>query len=667
MMFMRWLVEKRRKERGPLRIFGACLLLVATPGVAMAEPGGDTACLALQGNGDHFSSLLGAAVALLERGVHPALSFGGSSSSVVAPLVQAVLANVSVRNSVVVGLDGRALGVPQKAALVLASISPMSESLLLLPSLVSFSRLLRNVAHYVVTSSLADAFVGHPDRAMVMLEPITGQNVLGADFLQHTDFRPLLALPTVPRRTQWFHAAWFSFAELISVTPAEFLEALTLPKSHPAHTARVADIKHRFFGLLRAENAPASQLPNALLKKHERWLERHASLLERIPAERKLDLFLKMLEPIRSVPFVGSLALQLSRPFDLPNPSVVWRAYLGLSKATGKVFPLPPGTVLHSTARVAEFDSNRGLVDKQGLENLALVYFVPKSEAAAFRDVLAQYPSDEGPMSFQDPNTNTLRAVVPAGRMLVYGNASLSKGMRASIAEPNAIRRMPIVPGDEEIAAYASFLERGPLLGFGGWLDHVPMKTLSAHPACRNVDWLVTVANPTEGLRGFQRKAVRAVVEGRRASVLRKVKREDPLSLVHSFLDGLFRVYKESLLLEGRLGSVVIDFNWDDPIPGNDTDAVSLATERAVLANRSALFLASYQHARAKLAEKMGVASAAQSVLERELGAFSVLLAATPADVVVGARQTLGLPALPREEEKRKRKVPVASEGGVRH
>ena len=124
---------------------------------------------------------------------------------------------------------------------------------------------------------------------------------------------------------------------------------------------------------------------------------------------------------------------------------------------------------------------------------------------------------------------------------------------------------------------------------------------------------------------------------------------------------------KESLSLEGRLGSVVIDFNWDDPIPGNDTDAVSLATERAVLANRPALFLASYQHARAKLAEKMGVASAAQSVLERELGAFSVLLAATPADVVVGARQTLGLPALPREEEKWRREVPVALEGGVRH
>lgn len=62
-------------------------------------------CISFQGNGDSFGALLGPAVAALERGLEPRLVFGGSSASVVAPLVRTVLDNESVRNARVV-IDG---------------------------------------------------------------------------------------------------------------------------------------------------------------------------------------------------------------------------------------------------------------------------------------------------------------------------------------------------------------------------------------------------------------------------------------------------------------------------------------------------------------------------------------------------------------------------------
>jgi hypothetical protein len=93
----------------------------ASPRAAESAPREETACLAIQGNGDLFASLLGQAVALLERGVRPLVTSGGSSGSVVAVLLQSLLANSSVAASQARGADGRRLTLAQKAAVVRTS------------------------------------------------------------------------------------------------------------------------------------------------------------------------------------------------------------------------------------------------------------------------------------------------------------------------------------------------------------------------------------------------------------------------------------------------------------------------------------------------------------------------------------------------------------------
>jgi hypothetical protein len=437
--------------------------------------------------------------------------------------------------------------------------------------------------------------------------------------------------------------AWEAHANILTVTHEEFFGALYTAPSAPEHDARVREIKARFFGLFRADGVPRRREPHEVLAAHDLRLEQSPHRLARVTPEERAQAFRAFLLRFQDMPHVGGLAISLSGAFHLPDPRVLWMSYLGLSRTTGKEQTLPLGTLLQATARRAEVSRGGALVDKPGFTNFHQVYFAPVREARALRAVFGAYGADDGPLVYRDAGTHSARSLMSASRLMVVGSATVSEALRASVAEPNAFRRLTIDPGPEERDAYPGIFAGEPLLSFGGWFDPLAMNTLRVHPGCRDVDWLVTIANPSPGLWDFQRRALRAVFEGYGAVFRSGARRSDPASEVNAFSVALRRVQEGSLEISGKRGRAFLDFNWDDPRPGNEADAAAQALDRAVLLNRSALFVAAYQHGARRLDVALGGHGPARPALRAKLGSFDVWSFSKPEELVRASRAALGL------------------------
>ncbi|MDQ3234777.1 MAG: hypothetical protein M3Q07_23470 [Pseudobdellovibrionaceae bacterium] len=588
-----------------------------------------TACLSVQGNGSNFPTLIGSAVALLERGVIPVVTMGGSSASLVAPTIQAVLHNTSIRAARVLTESGRELTLSEKAAVVLSASSVVSESILFLPNLADLPRTVRNILLYQAAVDNADAFVGTPDQELALLEAIAGQGVLVADFFATADFSSILAGSEPAARAEAMRELWMKQADLLAVTPQDFIRALLPLNAEQRDSELSRSLRMRFFGLFRRDTSGAKSDPDVALQAYEQFLLGVETQLGKLPPEQLESAFLAALDTLRGAPFVGSIASTLSKPFLLPSPSKVWSAYNGISLAKGKSIRMPPGTILHTTGRIATTGANGQPIELLGLKNFRQVYF-PADDVAA--DLELQRDALNPGRSFIEAFSESQgwESPLPREQLIVLSSRPLAQAVKLSIAEPNAFRRDDIPLDSGVLAQDTALASAGRLVTFGGWLEHLPMTTLSKISACQNVDLKVTIANPTKGLKDFQRRAIRAVIDGPAAFQQTVAERSDPTSPVNRFMDSLWRVFDYALTLEGQLGRVKLDFNWDEPIPGNDPARAEV--ESAITQSTRSLFLAAYQDSFETL-QGMELFANRPGVLATDLATPRLTHASTPKEV----------------------------------
>lgn len=595
-----------------------------------------TVCLSIQGNGEKVPALFGQVAALMERKLNPVMIQGGSSASLTAATLRGVLSNPSVRDTEVIGPDGAPLTHAQKASLVVASFVGPSETFVFLPSLNRLARMLRSIAEYTIALKFADAFIGLPSQEMAHVEAVTSQGVLMTDFAMNADFSSILKEPNFAKRNALTMELWIKFGDLLYVTPAEFLNALLSapPKAgQPPTPEQVLNekIKLRYFELFRNEDmrpesrsaAKKDDKPAESLVAYNKLLSVLGKGTERIPPEKLTEAFAKAIQAIADIPFIGSFATTATKPFYLPSHERLWNAYNGRTMrsllapsdpthsllvktaATNPTLLIPPGTVLHTTARRASKRFLLGNVEKTGLDGFYMVYF-PSPDL--FEDLTGLYAKLQPYESFLQYPTAGGGVVLPKSNLLVLGpNKSLAYAVKTSIAEPGAMRRDPLLLDDAEIARHdlkmakrtvPVFTADETLVTYGGWLDHFSAATYMRYKPCQNVHYVAAALPPGPGLRNFQRMALRAVIDGAPRAFLQATKstqeRDDANTPVGKFMTSLeaYRDYSKTLV--GTSGRIDLTFDWDNP---SDRKQDAAAFSKAYLTNRQALFVRAFQHA----------------------------------------------------------------------
>lgn len=586
---------------------------------AAAKPGAPlTACMSLQGNGDRFMATLGQVTALLERNVEPLLVQGGSSGSLTSVIVRGVLANEKLKASTA-SPDGRSLSHAQRSSIILATMIGPAETFLFLPSLNRLGKVIASLANYQLAARFADAFIGLPEQELAHVEAVTSQGVLLADFVMHTDFDDVLREPDFKKRTAMTMDKWIKFADLKLVTPRRFIEALLSPppKAGAAPTAEQAEnemLKERYFELYRNEDMrPESRRakkrdddPAESLQAYNRLLSSVGAAAGLIPADRLEELFLKAIKAIENVPFIGGFAATASKPFYMPSHTKLWNAYNGKS-FDGRPLPLPAGTVLHTTARKAKKRLlGTGLIEKTGIEGFYMVYYPSPDVFAGIEKLHSSLPPNESFLQYPTASGNEI--VLPKQNLLVLGpDKSMALEVKTSIAEPGAMRRDPIPLDAAELARTGlTFAEDETIVSYGGWLDHLSPATFMRYPSCAGVDYSVYMVSRNEGLRVFQRQAIRAVIDGSPAAFKTAfdADKDKPDTPVGRFMTSLERYMDHSEQIKGTRGKVRLDFDWDNPSAPRGAGAKDPAEAqrlkeftKVLLNNRAGLFIRAYQHA----------------------------------------------------------------------
>ena len=184
-----------------------------------------TACISMQGNGERYPSLAGQVQRLLELNIEPKVIYGGSSGSGMSALIGSILDNPSINNTAVF-VDGRELSKAEKAARLLAASSEPNATIIVLPAVNQLGNTLRSVLAFVAADAIADAFIGYPDQALSLIEASSGQISLLAEFFGTADFSAALLEDNFSVRNQMVMDQWINYADMIYVTPKEFIRAL---------------------------------------------------------------------------------------------------------------------------------------------------------------------------------------------------------------------------------------------------------------------------------------------------------------------------------------------------------------------------------------------------------------------------------------------------------
>lgn len=587
----------------------ACLALLATlpsltvcksrqfnQSVARSEStAGETPiCLSVMGNGSNFPAHVGPFIALLERNLYPRIVSGSSSASISAAMLRGLLENQSLQTTEVLGAGGVPLTRSQKAALVLASSTRLFETFLFLPAIKSFKETARSMALLARGERFGDGFLTGPDSNFANGPAIVGQAVLAVDFFKNSDFAPVLKETNFQARVKMMQEGWVQKADLMLVSPDEFANTIFRPLEQAKNKERAKEIKKRYFDVFLnhyTENGAASASEVEGLEKH---LRRVGIALLTVRDERLTKAFLTVVQKLTPVPFVGSVAETLSKPFYLPSGKTVFSAYNDVSQT------LPSGTLIHTTARTVNRNNPRKYLP--GFENFYQVYYPAGDFAADLQGKWQALGDGRGFIEFK--SGESYQSLLPKQRTVVLGPKSLSHAILASVSEPGAFEGIPIQTSESEIAQNG--LPSGDFyLGtYGGWLESISLSTLGRLNACQGVKFLSFISI-TPFVNNFQRKAFRGVVEGESAldngtdiPPLEEATADTPFAKLYNTLGYSLRYARG---MQGSQGAFAFDFDWDTPsgLPGDDGKRMNVAIQN----NRTALMLSSYTAAVPKFKE----------------------------------------------------------------
>jgi|GEM_PF-6510678 hypothetical protein len=578
------------------RLLALTLLATVPAPFALAQ---QTACVSMQGNGERYPALIAQVMALLERNIEPKVIFGGSSASGAAVLIQGVLNNPSVRDTRVV-VDGRELSTAEKAARIIATSTGPIGTVIVLPGLNNLGQTIPAAVKYVGADSLAQAFVGYPDQTIANIESSVGQITLLSEFFATADFSSILQEQQLAKRSNQVFDAWVKFADMVYVTPNEFIRALITGPKDPRWTTRSENIKKRYFDLFFDETSAPENRPDPSREAYNKVLNNLAPLITRFPDESLTQAFLSSLGLLRGLPFVSYTAVVASKPFYLPNGERVQRAFEGRRSGSDQLLPLPKGTIVHTTARAAQEVRGR-LTEKDGLDNFYQVYLPStdlREELLSARNELADGRSF---LEFQDSNSAWIN-VLPPSQLTVLQAPSTSYAIRYSVAEPNAFRRdaFALTPADKA-DNHIKLASAEKLVTFGGWMEHANRRTLDLLASCADVDYLVEVSTLSQGLYDFQLKAIRAVIAGGPGSFANQINgnNQKPDEPSRVWLNGLWNSFRASRDVRSVDQGLLLDFDWDNA-SGLSGDQAKLMNP-AYDVNRNAFFVRAYQYAADRL------------------------------------------------------------------
>jgi|GEM_PF-6712768 len=539
----------------------------------VAPTGSKKACVGLQGNGLRFTSHIGTYVALLESDVEPVVSIGGSSGSLVGAAVMGLLSNPTYAQTDVV-FQNKALSKAQKAALVFSSSPDVLNTYLFLPAVQHLDDFFGSIVRFAFTLLYGEELLGENSAQIVSIEATVGQGVLLTDFFSHADFSKVVQMPTYEQRRKEMYRLWVEFADAEVVSLKQLIAAAVKAGDASANAndpdvKQSQEISERLFYMFQQDSASKSNTTEA-------WrgvLKGANAALSIIPKNLtgKLD------------------EIKLT----VPNPRLVWNAYLSRSKS-GSFMPMPKGMIVHSTFRKGHYVTKNGgveFVEGVGLNNLyqgyvaddapgmelftqlkglrerldrqgkgfmpyikkstgEVAYAYPSDQVLLLRSMLGAKPLEMGPF-------NEIQLSSVGERLLKDGRRGVAHAIAYSAGEPGPFRRLPVSITDVEAAdnrfnstdIIGTLRDTGVndakegIVSFGGWSENVPAGTLAQLDACKDADYLVASAKSDSTVRGgtlpgvgnsFQEGAIRASIRGWDA-------------ITHKFRDKFYKLFFQKL------------------------------------------------------------------------------------------------------------------------
>ncbi len=607
-----------------------------------------TACVSFQGNGVYFASHVGALISLLENNYEPVFATGGSSGAILASVSRALVENPSLR-----GADGSFA--PQHAAFVLASSSPVIESVLFLPRFTTPLSLLDSFDVFF-SGSAVGVLSASPKDAMVHAESIVGQSALVIDFYRSVDFTQILSEKNLSERERKIAALWRTFSDAIRVTPNEFADAVFVPRSRllaEGHTRGVL-IQDRFFRLYRSKQ---DTMISNFRTRQEQWnelLEGNFEVFGLNNPEKRRAIFKNILEAVRGVESFDSLPATLSGDFLLADPDRVYRAFDGFDSRTGRPIEIPSNVIIHTTARRAVQKLNEWK-EIPGLESLHQVYMSNAQQSARNARVLLK--PENNPLQ---PSDKTKHPVIPSERLVVSA-LGLGPALAASTGEPTAFVRLPVAVDAPTRERLSWISNQEQLIGSGGWLEKVSLGTSMKFNECarENVD-LYFYTSDGEGVNRFAKMVFLGLFldQPLRGLLARQIENpninlasllsgeiptkspfEPPADKKKAFngvLESVDTVLSETRETKARIGNLPVNFAFADPSKMGGTS--SKALNAVFRSNRRAMILAAYEFTR-KIALERGLGAGNLPLWNKRFD--SVLGQSNPSDVLAVVSDTM--------------------------
>lgn len=580
-----------------------------------SRDGKKTACVSFQGNGVYFTSHVGALISLFENNYVPKFATGGSSGAILASVSRALVENPSLT-----GPDGTFE--PRQAAVLLASSSPVIESVLFLPR---FTRPLdwMDSLDVFLSGSALGVLRADPKDALVHAESIVGQAALVVDFFRTVDFSRVVMERNLAIRESKMAALWKEFALAISVSPDDFANAVFTPREIliEQNEKNLVAIQDRFFKLFRSKQ---DNLVDNYKVRQQTWNELlfgNYKLFRLDSPERRKNLLMKMLEAIKNVESFDSLAATLSGDFLLADPDRVYRAFEGFDSRTNRSIEIPSNVVIHSTARRAVRQAGEWR-EIPGLESLHQVYMTN----AQLVDQAAVNLLADGKNPLQ-PSEQGAQPVVPSERLVVT-SMNLGSALAISTGEPTAFKRFPVALDNHAAKRFEWLSSQEKLIGSGGWLEKVSIGTARQFEACapENVD-IYFYTSDGEGVNRFAKMVFLGLFVDRplRGLLARQIENPSfdiaaalagklpnvpalPMSSVEqelfkSTLESADKLFGETRELRARKGSLPVNFDFVNP---SEAEVNQSSVNVVFRSNRRAMMLASYEFTK-KLAMQRGL------------------------------------------------------------
>ncbi|MEY3902548.1 MAG: hypothetical protein RL189_1854 [Pseudomonadota bacterium] len=534
----------------------SCVKPQTSSTTSAAQSDGVSACVGLQGNGLRFASHVGTYTALLENNIKPVVSLGGSSGSIVGSVVMGLMQNQSVKRSSVT-FQGRNLSEAQRASLVLAAIPDVIDTFIFLPAFDTLDirnwQVIPSILRFIAQSQFGKVLAGDDGARLLSIEATVGQAVLLTDFTMNADFTAVLQSGSYSERRKKMFELWQKWSEGISTSMRELVDAAALPESKWNENPQMAVIGDRFYRMFQQDMKQ---------EKSDQNVENWRRLL------RGVNFFIKH-PKLTSVTGVGKVEDILATKFFLPNPKLLWNAYLGFGK-NGQFIELPHGMIVHSTLRRGMFsrdkDGSIRASEGVGIENLYQGYVAANHPNSKLVDELISLRAKQSEVGggflpfFANGESNPANvkyAYAPA-RVAVLRNTAQARGraignikddsqtdvmfkegrrgvahaVAFSAGEPGPFRRLPVYVGPEDVQDNSLKLASGQsayilsnisdpdrlgdqdgLISFGGWSENVPISTLAMLPSCSQAAVFVSSGKKGPG-NDFQLQAIRASVRG---------------------------------------------------------------------------------------------------------------------------------------------------------